>query len=220
VLNPDSYCPLYVDHLIEAFNSTRARDLENKHQDFFDLLTEKSGQNVTTFYDVYDIEGGVQIERWRNLTQPDWLTDEVFQQMVEIKNIYLSLLHPDNQTIRLRGGPLLGEMLKNMLNKAEDPSNQRQIYLFTAHDATIIGLMAAMGLPYNGTNPPYTAALMAEQHLINGDNYVKILYRPDPAIEPEVVLVPGCEDLCPLTEFQKIAQPVVPTDVMTECRAS
>jgi len=219
LLNPDSYCPLYAEIIFETFNSTRALEQMKKHQDLFDLLTEKSGQNVTSFYDVYDIEGGVQIERWNNLTQPEWLTDQVFEEMVDVKNIYLSYLHPDNQTRRLRGGPLLGEMLNNMKSKAADASNQREICLYTAHDATIIGLMSAMGLPYNGTNPPYTAAFIVELHLINGTYFVQMWYRTDPAVDPALVSMPGCDDLCPLSTFQQLANPSIPEDVKKECRA-
>jgi lysosomal acid phosphatase len=172
---------------------------------------------VTSFSQVGDICGVLEIEKIYNMTLPDWVTDDVYDEMWAVRTLGRSLMYPTKETVRLRGGPLLGKMLSNMLSKPNNTDNDMQLYLYSTHDNTMAALLSTWD-HYNGTNPPYASAIIVELHQINEINYVQVLYRTDLEGDPNLVLVPGCTELCPLTDFQQLMRPLIPKDVQLECQ--
>ena len=74
---------------------------------------------------------------------------------------------------RLRGGPLLSTFLENMISA--DRMSEKKAFLYSAHDATLMKLMATLDI-LDPIMPPYSAALIMELHKsLNGDEkYVEV----------------------------------------------
>lgn len=51
----------------------------------------------------------------------------------------------------------------------------------------------------------------------NIDNF-QVFYRNSSIDEPHLLTVPGCPALCPLNQFVKIVQPILPEHWETECQ--
>lgn len=87
---------------------------------------------------------------------------------------------------RLRGGPLLDLLLKNMLAKTgalgySSPEEKhmvvggggRKMLLYSAHDSTLSRIMNTIGV-FHPHNPPYASSLLVELHF-EDDHFVKVL---------------------------------------------
>lgn len=74
--------------------------------------------------------------------------------------------------INLFSGPLLDEIVTRMYGKKNGTLNpNRMLWIYSAHDFTILNLLNAMKL-YDHTLVPYAAVLMIELRLNNTGNYV------------------------------------------------
>lgn len=73
---------------------------------------------------------------------------------------------------RLSSGPLLNEIVTRMHAKKNGTmSPDRMLWIYSAHDTTIVNLLNTMGL-YERILVPYTAVLMIELRLNSTGNYV------------------------------------------------
>lgn len=70
--------------------------------------------------------------------------------------------------------------------------------------------------------PPYASCLFFELHKSNGVYHVEIFYkrnRGDDSEPLEALFIPDCGKKCPLNQFYKIYQDIIPVeDFETECR--
>ncbi|KAM9686136.1 lysophosphatidic acid phosphatase type 6 [Trichechus inunguis] len=110
------------------------------------------------------------------------------------------LQREDRESIQLAVGPFL-HILENNLLKAVDPatppSKIRKLYLYAAHDVTLMPLLMALGI-FDHKWPPFAVDLTMElyQHQESKEWFVRLCYHGEEQV-PE-----GCpEGLCPLDKF-------------------
>lgn len=60
--------------------------------------------------------------------------------------------------------------------------------------------------------PPYASCIFFEMYQGNQDPYVQIFYRNSTKLQnPQALDIPGCGSKCPLTNFYKLYEDVLPT---------
>jgi hypothetical protein len=210
-----SYCPQYDVLDAQLQESTDYQQMMGGFTDLFAILSRETGENVTTLEKLWEIFDVIRVERLYNFTLASWALDN-YNEMQEAAQMDLVWICPTIATQRLRGGPLLGEMIGNMQEKINS-STEMNLFMFSAHDSTIAALLSALDM-YNGLLVPYAATVMVELHRLDRNYYVQILYRNDTTVDPYVLVVPGCTELCPIIKFQQLTASVVPLDIDAECQ--
>lgn len=106
------------------------------------------------------------------------------------------------ESLQLCVGPLLHILLSNIEDNLQKSSSElsRKLFLYSAHDTTLIPCLMAMGI-FDLRWPPYAADITLElyKHRQTNEAYVKVSYTGQDQ------LLPGCSGVyCPLQEFKKV----------------
>ncbi|RLW03324.1 hypothetical protein DV515_00006593 [Chloebia gouldiae] len=129
-----------------------------------------------------------------------------FQQTVERRCVdsMLFLLDDSSREILQMNIGLLFNTLEKNIKAAVNPSNPaekaRKLFLYAAHDSTLIPLLLALGT-FDNKWPPYAADVTLElyQHQHSREWFVRVAYRGEEQV------VKGCKaGLCPLEEFLEV----------------
>ncbi|XP_006861753.1 PREDICTED: lysophosphatidic acid phosphatase type 6 [Chrysochloris asiatica] len=164
-------------------------------------VKEEMGIDDSNRVDFLSLLDNVAAEQVHNL--PSCPTLSRFARMIEQRAVDATLYilqREDRESIQLAVGPLL-HILKNNLLKTIDPatppSKIRKLYLYAAHDLTLMPLLIALGI-FDHKWPPFAADLTMElyQHQESKEWFVRLYYHGEEQV-PE-----GCpEGLCPLDKF-------------------
>ncbi|KAL0963431.1 hypothetical protein UPYG_G00306340 [Umbra pygmaea] len=103
------------------------------------------------------------------------------------------------ENLQLCVGPLLHTLMSNIEDKLEGLEPRRKLFLYSAHDTTLIPCLMALGI-FDMQWPPYAADITLElyQHRHTKEAFVKVSYIGQDQ------LITGCSGVyCPLQEFKK-----------------
>nr|XP_058924447.1 lysosomal acid phosphatase isoform X5 [Kogia breviceps] len=90
--------------------------------------------------------------------------------------------------------------------------------LFCEHDTTLVALQMALDV-YNGKQAPYASCHIFELYQEDSGNFsVEMYFRNESTKAPWPLILPGCPHHCPLQDFLRLTEPVVPKDWEQECR--
>ncbi|XP_047472576.1 prostatic acid phosphatase-like isoform X1 [Penaeus chinensis] len=220
LLSVDQSCPRIQKELVRQEELPVVKNVTQESQELFQFLTEKSGQNVTTILDVDYLYDTLRIEALYNLTLPDW-THDVLPAMKELSDFSFEIVALSEELKRLRAGPIIGEMGKNMREKVAGNTPQQKMFMYSAHDTTLAQLLLGLGV-FNNVAPPYATTFIIELHKHNeNEHYVKMFLRNDTKIidPPYELHLPGCPDPCTLDDWLSITSQVVPEDWAAECKS-
>lgn len=166
-----------------------------------------------------------------SIAWPSWMNDTIFERMSAVRRATYKT-YDEPELARLSGGALLNAMLVNMRKKInattkssldgeeEDPFRRLRIFLYSAHDSTVIGLLAAMRL-VNETDglPTYASTVFVE--LLKNES-VRVLFKHDVdkilTAEPELLTLAGCGRSCSLDSFQGLLSAFTTSNWTAECQ--
>ncbi|GFN78135.1 testicular acid phosphatase homolog [Plakobranchus ocellatus] len=197
LLHPADTCN-YVHLLKEGI---LAMDVSSDHiihnKDLMYKISQHTGMeiNVNSLHDLSDV---LFCQLQHNMSQPEWLTRDIQNKLLEYR-LHRPQTGPSD--VKYLSGTLLDTVIKNMKSKAENSSDLHKLYLYSAHDSTVGPLMSILGVD-NFLQVPYSAAFFIELHLINGQYFVKLLYRNSTSHQPFTLAAERCElEMCPLKVF-------------------
>ncbi|ODN01018.1 Lysosomal acid phosphatase [Orchesella cincta] len=211
-------CPRYAQISKEIQTQQSEVLFNNEHADLYKYLSEHTGLEVKSYSNVSDIYDTLFVQTAHNLTLPEW-TKEVFPDKLRpMAHKWIKMQTHTPEMRRLKAGPLLTDILRNMKRASEKPSEAElkvlealfhtpaaKFFMYSGHDTTITALLDALDL-YSGVIPPYASSLYFELHeLPQPIGYtVKIFYRAgleNPATE---LHLKGCgSGPCKLEDFEK-----------------
>uniref|UniRef100_A0A6Q2X7K5 Acid phosphatase 6, lysophosphatidic n=1 Tax=Esox lucius TaxID=8010 RepID=A0A6Q2X7K5_ESOLU len=103
------------------------------------------------------------------------------------------------ENLQLCVGPLLHTLMGNIENKLQGSEPSRKLFLYSAHDTTLMPCLMALGI-FDMRWPPYAADITMElyQHVQTKEAFVKVSYIGQDQ------LITGCSGVyCPLQEFKQ-----------------
>lgn len=131
-----------------------------------------------------------------SLALPDWTENIYPEEMRSLAERSYALFTETHLMKRIKGGAFLTEILKKMQNKRKKNLNpDRKIFLYAAHDVTLVNVMNSMGiLDQTSKLPEYASALVFELHhsksFADGDFEVKVSASEDnPAAIVVLILI-------------------------------
>ncbi|KAK9505305.1 hypothetical protein O3M35_009393 [Rhynocoris fuscipes] len=199
-------------------SSLEMKKINEKYKDLYDYLSSHCGKVVDDLDGIDYLYSTLFIEKLANLTLPEW-TKEVFPvKMKEPAGLSFAIPTYTTELKRLRGGPLVKEMLDNMQKKI-DGNLERNISVYSGHDTTIGNLLNTMGI-FNEISPPFAATVLVElrKNSMDGQHYVTILYK-NSSSSPHLLTLPGCTEACPLDKVKTLLHDVIPINWDTECHS-
>ncbi|CAJ0935025.1 unnamed protein product, partial [Mesorhabditis belari] len=222
-------------------NSPQFKGLEQENGNFLKFLSEKTGKKVT-LKDIYLINDVHHIEKIYNLSQPDWITDEVSKKLLNLTqkaNEYTYGIGDPYvpELIRLRGGNMLKSIVDKMQQKLDCHLNENKgaeckwigglkYYAYSAHDTTVAALLTTFGNEeqvIRGGLPKYTASIAIELWMLKDGPAVRLLYHTafHHNYHPITQLTHGCptdSEFCLLKQFIDRSKKFMPDDIEKECQ--
>ncbi|CAI2347172.1 unnamed protein product [Caenorhabditis sp. 36 PRJEB53466] len=211
------------------------------NQEFLDFVSEKSGKKVN-MPEIYLINDAHYIEKLYNMSQPDWITDDVELKLRNLSQVATRFLFGIGdpyvpELIRLRGGPLLSTMIDKMNQKlsCRHQNNEEcnwigklKYHAYSAHDTTVYAFLTTFGdeeKVIEGGMPHYTASVAVELwNLKNGGPSVRVLFHSAFHHNYHVIthLAKGCphnSEFCPLKVFEQRSLKFLPKNLPKECES-
>ncbi|XP_031562969.1 prostatic acid phosphatase-like [Actinia tenebrosa] len=216
-----SNCPRYEELMEKSYSSQEYKDIKLKYQDFYKGLRVQTGLNDSLkFRNLYSVHDNLFCSQSHNLTLPSWANTTVMSVLKNISNFEMYLLTSSKEMAKLQYGLLLGEMIKHMQGFVNHEKGIKKAYIYSAHDTTISGMLAVLGL-FDRISPPYSSAVMLELYSSdNGnDQSVRIFYRFGQSDKPRQLTLEGCDADCPLNDFIELTKDSIPKDRDAECGA-
>ncbi|KAG7467954.1 hypothetical protein MATL_G00137660 [Megalops atlanticus] len=221
---PLADCPRYDLLMNETKNTEAFLNMTTSYKDFLDMLKNYTGLKDTTIESVWSIHDTLYCEAVHHMRPPPWVTPEVMEKLRTLKDLSFQIMfgfYKQEEKSRLQGGVLLEQILKN-ISEAAAPSSKSllKMMVYSAHDTTIVALQSALNV-FNGKQPPYASCHIFELHQEdNGSFSVAMYYRNDSTKDPYPLMLPGCAQFCPLQDFVRITQPVIPMNWEKECQVA
>ncbi|XP_044172917.1 prostatic acid phosphatase-like [Acropora millepora] len=219
LLRPYDYnCPRLSEVLEMSKQEPEYVNTTKKYKDDLSYISLHAGgsYSLSNMYQVYDT---LFCEKTHNLSLPDWATNgTIWEDMRNMNNFGLMWMFKGREKAKLTGGSLVGEFIKNM--KAHLEPTSKKLYIYSAHDTTVVALLSALNL-FDGIQPAYSSAVMVELYSDPEDHNknltVRILYRFGQSSKPRILKLPTCTVFCPLDQFIKKTAYVVPDNIDKAC---
>uniref|UniRef100_A0A914YZT6 Uncharacterized protein n=1 Tax=Panagrolaimus superbus TaxID=310955 RepID=A0A914YZT6_9BILA len=199
LLRPTDFdCPKY-EKLWDDIKKPINKEIEKRYDHVLKLLATTTG--IGNDLTVKKASKLIDITRElaHNLSQPEWITrrwpeynnNSTLDIITEIYRIRRIALFDNKKLARLRGGYVLNDVMKRLLNASNG--------IFNEHDGTLLGLMYAIGIG-DYQLIPYASALIFELYQgNNGLHYVQILYRKNGVLSTRDI--PDCGTKCEIRKF-------------------
>ncbi|OZC10166.1 histidine acid phosphatase [Onchocerca flexuosa] len=212
LLHPTLYRCSHYDKLVKNETAVIVDAMMSKYVEVAQFLANVTGigegLNFGRIAALFDIqrEPAWVYQKWpqlKNMSTIDIITE--FKRVSQISK-YDTL-----EKARFKGGLLLGDMLHRFQNVSDGIGVEaRKMFLYSAHDATILSLQHALNVG-NGLLVPYSACLIMELYRAEGNKtVVKILYKNETEnADAYELFVPGCSVPCTLDQLIRLSAPVI-----------
>jgi lysosomal acid phosphatase len=165
---------------------------------------------------VWTVYNALYVEEAHYLVLPSW-SDKIYPEPAKtISEFYFLCKTYSLEMRRLKGGPLLQNMISEMQQK-RDGLLERQFHFYSAQETSISVFLHTLDV-YDLLIPSYTASVMVELREKNSEYYVTLLYRNSTEHPPHLLHVPGCGDPCTLDKFILVTEYLIPENWDEECQ--
>uniref|UniRef100_A0A914Y4V0 Uncharacterized protein n=1 Tax=Panagrolaimus superbus TaxID=310955 RepID=A0A914Y4V0_9BILA len=154
-------------------------------QPYLEKVSEQTGDPPTDFKSFGNAFDAIYIEKQHNLTMPDWITDNLYANLLNLSYTLVDIMNgapnfgrkEDTELIMLEGGVLLNEMIANMENAIN--GDNKKYHLYSGHDTTIAAHLRTFGAKEGalGIVTPFFGS-MSVVELWDGDGkpYIKVKF--------------------------------------------
>ncbi|XP_056648742.1 venom acid phosphatase Acph-1-like [Diorhabda sublineata] len=211
-------CPNW---LVETNNLMQTEPIKaslKKYEKVFEYLKQKTGGNISTFFDVFLLYYGLRTQKEFGLQLPEW-TKPVYPEILEEMVIRQYYVFVGNYQLRkMFAGALLKKIIHDSRKRlfANDGRLSKKIYLYSAHENNIASILISLGV-YENQIPDYGSHIIFEFHLVKGIPGFKIFFDNWTGEGPKLLQIPGCGTFCPLLKFIRLNDKVLPRDDENAC---
>ncbi|ELK23825.1 Lysosomal acid phosphatase [Myotis davidii] len=197
-------CPRYEQLQNETRQTPEYQNESIQNAQFLDMVANETGLTDLTLESIWNVYDTLFCERLSRLK------DFSFR--------FLFGIYEQAEKARLQGGVLLAQIRKNLTLMATSSSHLPKLLVYSAHDTTLVALQMALYV-YNGEQAPYASCHIFELYQEDNGNFsVEMYFRNESNKAPWPLSLPGCPHRCPLQDFLRLTEPVVPKDWQQECQ--
>ena len=145
IIGNHAKCPKYEKLLGNIENLPELQKVKAENDWVFKYLTENTGSNVTSLWDIDYLTDCLYIESVYNKTLPEW-TKKVFpDHMKPMQDLSFKLSTYTEEMKRLRGGPIIQSILDHFHNFIAK-NHERKMLMYSGHDTTLSALLNSLGM--------------------------------------------------------------------------
>lgn len=148
---------------------------------------------------------------------PQWAVDAYNSVLKKYIARMFALFHETESLVRIRGGPLITEILNNL--EAVTNGSGKPILIYSAHDITVLSLAYVLGVESQiPAQPNYSDTFMVDL-LENGE--VQVVYMNTEVLDSPTMTVmdlPGCGTSCSLDTLRRTLSDMLVDDWDAMCR--
>lgn len=217
-------CAKYDEVYANQMSSEEIKLLDSTSRQLYKILSKNTGENISSIRDVEQLHNTLEAEKEAGWTLPDWAENIYPEKTSILAARYLRLLSDTPFMKRIKGGPMITEIIDTMLNRKNHVS-ERAITIYSGHDVTLVNVMNAMRIIDQTTSKPnYSAALAIElhhslDHIDDMDVKVYFYFNSEDKY-PKHINVPGCDSPCSLNRFRKSMNGVIVNDFEKLCETA
>lgn len=213
-------CPLYNKEKKRYTNTEQELKIDKKYSNLYRDLTKLTGQNISNDKDVFFFYITLKVQEQHGLKIPNWLNYNYPKPIESIAIRAIELNTGTNVLKRLKAGFLIKDIIDNTKAKERNELNpDRDIFVYSAHDSTIINLLNALGV-FDHELPDYGATVTVEGHVTSvGKTELRLFYFKNYGVKNPIELhLPGCHSPCLMDEFLMTYDNIIPKRSMErEC---
>lgn len=211
-------CPRYHEERQKIMNSTKVLEELNTYRNLYGYLSSHTGLIVQDPDDVQSIYSTLKAESDYGVALPSWTSKVYPTKLAKVTSRSFILNAYNDEMKKLKGGPLLKQILENSKNKMNKQSTH-QLYAYAGHDSTVSNLLITLGV-WDEQIPTYNMLALLEMHESKkGNFYFKVFLRNESSTEPYRLRIPYCkDDSCTLEHISNLTANVIPSNLDEECK--
>lgn len=213
-------CPRYTQELMVIMANPPAEVLAWLEEDraTLDELSAKAGVPLDTFMEIMGFGELIKAQMYIDKNTPEWAVEAYYNILKKYVGASFALMHGNEIMIKIRGGPLITEIVDNfaLVNSGDDSG--APIMIYSAHDMTVLSLAYLLGVEDQIPALPNYSDTFTVEMSDSGD--VEVIYWNTEKFIPtkNVMNVPGCGTVCPLSTFRAaVAKYLIKDDLATLC---
>lgn len=178
------------------------------------------GQPLTTINHTFYAADTIRTEQFLDPTMPTWLRI-AYPKLARYLVRYTDACHETPFMKRVRGGPMITQIVDNMMAIKDKREEGRKVLIFSAHDFTIHSLNVLLDVKSQVPQvASYADTIAVELHQILGQLQVKVFYMNNSGFPKykKQVNPPECGTPCTLNSFNKITKKYFVRDFDGLCR--
>ena len=235
LLYPEADCPAAEEDRLKVIRSSEVQEKLKNSKEFIDSIAQftnsKKLANETTMLKelmyIHDtLKCEIENEKYENAIKLENIFGKDNNIIERLHDFALLAFNYDFKTekiLRLRAGPLLGQLVKN-INDVRNLKETKKLFIYTTHDTVIIPLMKALEV-YNGP-PIYGAGLVFELYHVNSIpeyhlniSYINHTYGNEYDTTFHHIQLPKCtsHSFCTFSEFNSSISKLIPLNWDEEC---
>ena len=231
LLRTEAFCPKVDQEMARLENRQYVQNIIRNESKFLQELSQLVGvKQIRTLLDCKNVYDHLITEyergyKWSdsNIWSPEY-EKSIFERLLPLTE--LLWFNEWNSTVvqRLRAGPLIEELTKNMKQVVVSSQNSKKVYLYSTHDSMIALLLHSLQV-FNNKTIPLSASLLFELHENpNNEYFLKIYYFNDTLSgqSPHLLRLPKCDfnENCSINQFFELSEQLIPEDWDKECQFS
>lgn len=224
-INPAA-CDTFFRDFVASNNALEAsattRNWLNEDKEILQRLGNFVGKNITTFNDAFMVAETIRTNTFLDPATPSWLISAFAGPLKKYFIRYADMFHETQLMKKVRGGPMMTEIIDNMVAVRDKNSSAHNVLIFSAHDFSLHSMITMLNVkPQVPQIAAYGDAIAIELHQ-NGyyEPEVQVYYFSSSAtLKFKIILhVPGCGIPCRLSTFNNLMQKYIVRDFDGMCR--
>lgn len=106
MVSSKSDCPKFTEALKCVYKNNDSVEINANSSGLLRLMTEKTGQPVLNYAQAETLYNTVALQKQLGLKMPEWVTDEVLEQMRQLAIVSLAAFTKTPYMRKIKGGPL------------------------------------------------------------------------------------------------------------------
>lgn len=216
-------CPTYYAAYNDLIHNPPADVLAWFEEDAeeIEILSGHMGLSVRSVMALYYIGDFVKTNLFLGDSIPEWALEAYNTFLPKYMKRYFQMCHETDFMVRVRGGPVITQIIENMEAYASGAKEARNILIFSAHDMTVESLIRVLGVRDQTPELVNYADTVLIELVDEGGSELQVqaLYVDNSGAIPNryAVSVPGCGTLCNLATFKSVVSKYLVPDYEGLC---
>lgn len=179
------------------------REWMEKDRPVLDEISKVANTPLRHVFEVGKFAEGIKSQLYIDENPPEWALEAYHSTLKKYVGKLFATFHATEDMVKIRGGPLITEIVNNMVAVQNQTPSARNFLIYSAHDLTLLSLAYVLGVQDQIPEIPYYGDTFLVDLLDNGQVQVIYMHTETEVPTLTVMNVPGCGYSCPLDVFRE-----------------